>query len=119
MQNEQELPRGFKKLSERYPMFPFLLGNGKSLREMLPRPAWRWKPKAWFVAQIEEATDRKLPLWFSQINKWTLVLIDGRKFPLTDEEKEVYMQALRVHDLAVIWSIGAEKMQNAHKTGVG
>lgn len=117
MQNEKELPIGFKKLSDRYPMFPILLRGGKSLLDISPRPAWRWKWKAWLINQIEEATDKNAPAWLSRLNTWQLTLIDGRRYLLTSEEKEAYMNYLALHDTVMKWSYGAEKMQSASKIG--
>lgn len=117
MQNEKELPIGFKKLSDRYDCFPILLRGGKSLLSMDRRPSWKWKWKLLLLAQIEEATGKNAPSWLGQVNTWQLTLIDGRRYLLTSEEKEAYMNFLALHDTVMKWSYGAEKMQSASKIG--
>lgn len=116
MENEI-LPRGFKRLSDRYPSFQILYANGISLKQIDQRSWLVWGPLQWLREQIYEAWGEAAPAWIPVPSKWKITLVDGRRFPLTDEEKAQYLKHLEIHETTLVVMNGIMITQNAYKKG--
>jgi len=113
---DKKLPRGFKKLSDRYPSFQILYANGISLKQIDERWWGAWGPLQWLRDQIQEAYGQA-PGWLPLPSKWMITLVDGRRFPFTDEEKAQYLKELEIHETTLAIMEGIKITQNAYKQG--
>lgn len=112
----KKLPRGFKPLSERYPQFPVLLSGRISMLEIKNRWWVSWRPLQWMRNQITEAKGEP-PKWLREPSPFMIVLIDGRWYPFTAEEKERYFYFAQIHQKTIQLSAGAEVQRESYKKG--
>lgn len=117
MQDEPKII-GMERLSKRYDMFPVLLASSPSLQEISQRNVMWGRFSDWLHSQVTEAFGYdRFPDWGKNISRWTITLIDGRRFPFTDAERAEYLQQIAIHQKTQELIGGIIIQRESYKTG--